>query len=442
MRYTVTVEGVELPDSQGKAASRVVSIAYVAEKAAANRPVMFVSNGGPIASSQFLHIGVMGPKRLAVPDDLRADPATFALVDNSYSPLDSTDLVFVDPPGTGFSRVLPGVPPRAFYTVAADAQQFTAFISQWLKAHNRLGSPVYLLGESYATVRFAEVAAQLAELREPILTSGVVMMGQAVNIAEYSQRPQNIISYVVSLPTLAAIAWYHGKVKNSKAPLEQVVTEAWAYAQSDYLGALFQGNELSDATRDRVAARLEELTGIPAAYYREHSLRITKERFRGELLKDRGILIGRRDARYVGPMTDKGLAADPFEAVAPAFERTFAQYLSKDLGVKWPEHYIGIAEVKSFEEWGWGGTTPFSDWPYTQRLSKAMSANPQMRIFLGNGFYDTQTTVGAATLAARQAGWPKDRVSQYFYEGGHLPYTVESAARRIAADVRSFVREP
>jgi len=299
---------------------------------------------------------------------------------------------------------------------------------------------VYLLGESYATVRFAEVAAQLAEGHEPILTSGVVMMGQGINIIEYSQRPQNIVSYVVSLPTLAAIAWYHGKVKNSKAPLEQVVAEAWAYAQSDYLGALFQGNDLNDAARDRVAARLEELTGISAAYYREHSLRITKEQFRAELLKDRGLLIGRRDARYIAPMTDKGLAADPFETVAHAFDRSFAQYLSNDLGVKWPEHYIGIAEVKSFEEWGWGATTPFSDWPYAQRLSKAMSTNPQMRIFLGNGYYDTQTTVGAATLVARQAGWPKDRVSQHFYEGGHLPYTVESEARKIAADLRSFVR--
>ena len=315
VRYTAAVEPIDVPDAKGKPAARLVSFAYTADnvKDAATRPVMFVFNGGPITASLWLHVGVMGPKRVAVPDDLTADPNTFQLVDNVYSPLDVTDLVFIDPASTGYSRVLPGTAPESYFSVAADGQQVTAFISAWLTQHGRLSSPAYLLGESYGTIRAAEVAAQLAELPQPILLQGVVLMGQAINIIEYRQRPQNIISYAVSLPTLAALGWYHQKVDRSGKTFDEFEREAWRFAQTDYLTALFTGSAIEPAERDRVAKRLEELSGIPAAYYREHDLRISKEEYRGELLKDRGLLLGRSDGRYVAPMTNKGLAADPFE---------------------------------------------------------------------------------------------------------------------------------
>jgi carboxypeptidase C (cathepsin A) len=443
IRYSANVESLDVPDAQGKPGARLVSIAYLAESSAAPaaRPVMFVFNGGPITASLWLHVGVMGPKRVAVPDDLHANPASFALVDNPYSPLDVADLVFIDPASTGFSRVLPGVSPNSYYSVVADAQQVTAFISQWLTMHHRVESPAYLLGESYGTIRAAEVAAQLAELPRPILVDGVALLGQGLNIIEYSQRPQNIISYVVSLPTLAAIAWYHRKVKRGEKSLDQFVDEAWAYAQADYLGALFQGNALSVGDRDRVASRLEQLSGIPAEYYREHDLRITKERYRRELLKDEGLLLGQSDARYVAQMTKKGEGPDAFaDTIMPAYMRAFVNYLRDDLGVNWPQTYVGVAPVKGLDEWGWGATTPFSDWPYTERLLKAMRMNPRCRVLIGNGYYDTQTTVGAAILAAREADWPKDRVTLRFYEGGHMAYTVGSAAEKFTTDLRALVR--
>lgn len=443
IKYTATVEGMDVPDAKGNPGARLVSIAYLQEglKTPAARPVMFVFNGGPITASLWLHIGVMGPKRLAIPDDLQADPSSYKLVDNRYSPLDSADLVFVDPASTGFSRVAPEVAPKAYFSVVADGQQVTAFISQWLAAHQRLDSPIYLLGESYGTLRAAEVAAQLAELPKPIPLAGVVLMGQAVNIVEYSQRPQNIISYAVSLPTLAAIGWYHQKVKSNGKSLEQFVNEAWEYAQTDYLPALFKGNDLSPEDRDRIATRLEELSGIPASYYKEHKLRITKEQYRGELLEDRGLLLGRNDARYVAPMTDKGLAPDPFgNLIMPAYQKAFLSYLTQDLKVDWKETYIPAAEsVEGLAGWSWGATTPFSDWPYTERLMKAMVTNPHCRVLIGNGYYDTQTTVGAAILAAREADWPRDRVSLRFYEGGHMAYTVEKTAAKLSSDLRAFV---
>ncbi|MBB6250836.1 S10 family peptidase [Nitrospirillum iridis] len=442
LAYTATVEGIDVADAAGKPGAHLVSFAYTADgmKDPAKRPVMFVFNGGPITASLWLHLGVMGPKRVAVPDDLKADPATYTLADNPYSPLDATDLVFIDPASTGFSHALPGVDPKSYFSVKADGQQVTAFIAAWLAQHHRLGSPVYLLGESYGTMRAAEVAGQLAELPKPIPLDGVALMGQAVNIIEYVQRPQNIMSYVVSLPTLAALGWYHQKVDRHGLSLEAFVEEARRYAQSDYMPALYQGSELPAADRDRVAQRLADLTGIPAAYYREHGLRISKEQYRGELLKDQGLLLGRADGRYTAPMTDKGIAPDPFSVVMGPFSRLFRDYLRQDLKVEWTEPYVEMAEVDGLDDWGWGFASPFSNWAYSDRLLKAMKASPKLQLLIGNGYYDTQTTVGAAELLARQGGWPEGRVHLAFYEGGHMAYSVESAARKFGDDIRAFVQ--
>ena len=440
VHYTATVDGIDVADAKGKPSARVVSFAYTADDILnpATRPLMFVFNGGPITASLWLHVGVMGPKRVAVPDDLTADPSTFQLVDNSYCPLDVTDLVFIDPASTGFSRVLPGTAPESYFSVAADGQQVTAFISAWLAQHGRLSSPAYLLGESYGTIRAAEVAAQLAELPQPILLQGVVLMGQAINIIEYRQRPQNIISYAVSLPTLAALAWYHQKVDRTGKTFEEFEKEAWQFAQTDYLTTLFQGSAIAPGEKDRIAKRLEEFSGIPAGYYREHDLRISKEEYRGLLLKDRGLLLGRNDGRYAAPMTSKGLAADPSDRIMPAFQRLFQEYIHKDLAFDWPDEYV-LFKGAELDQWKWGGIGPFADWPYSDRLLKVIKANPRFHVLIGNGYDDTQTTVGAAEYAVRQSGWPEDRATLSYYEGGHMAYTVERSARKFTDDIRTLI---
>lgn len=442
IRYTATVESLDVDDTKGKPSASIVSFAYMDDDARnpADRPIMFVFNGGPITASLWLHIGVMGPKRVAVPDDLTADPKTFRLVDNGYSPLDVTDLVFVDPASTGFSHVLPGTSPESYFSVAADGQQVSAFIAAWLKEHGRLGSPAYLLGESYGTIRAAEVAGQLADLPQPILLDGVVLMGQAINIIEYRQRPQNIISYAVSLPTLAALAWYHQKVNRDGKSLEQFVQEAWRFAQTDYLTALFLGSSIDPAQRDRIATRLEEYSGIPAAYYREHELRISKEVYRGELLKDRGSLLGRNDGRYVAPMGKKGLADDPSNVIMAPFEHLFGEYIRDDLKVDWADHYVPFFGGENLDAWKWGGSGPFADWPYSDRLRKVMKANPRFRVLIGNGYDDTQTTLGAADYAVRQSGWPEGRATLSYYVGGHMAYTVEASAKKFTDDVRALIQ--
>ena len=197
-----------------------------------------------------------------------------------------------------------------------------------------------------------------------------------------------------------------------------------------------------DMAGDNKTLGMFELTGIPAAYYRAHSLRITKEQYRAELLKDRRLLLGRSDGRYVAPITSKGTADDPSNIIMPAFERLFLGYVRTDLQVDWPEAYIPMANVSELDDWNWGGTSPFSDWPYGDRLLKVMNSNPRFRVLIGNGYHDTQTTVGAAEYAVRQAGWPEGRATLAFYEGGHMAYTVERSAKKFTDDIRAFIGTP
>ncbi|MFO1465924.1 MAG: hypothetical protein U1F35_05720 [Steroidobacteraceae bacterium] len=212
LKYTARVEALDVSDANGR--SSIVSFSYTRDgvKDAARRPVTFLFNGGPIAPSAWVHLGGLGPFRVDIPDEVGADPGAFHIIGNEYSPLDATDLVFVDPASTGWSRVAGGSKPEAWFSIRADAQQFVAFIQAWLAAHGRSGSPVYVFGESYGTNRAAEIAGQVAETPAAFHLAGVFLYGQAVNIIEYAQRPANITSYAVSLPTLAAIAWYHGRI--------------------------------------------------------------------------------------------------------------------------------------------------------------------------------------------------------------------------------------
>lgn len=443
--YAATVEGIDVEDAQGRHGARVVAFAYTAERVAgrevvaAQRPVMFFFNGGPIVASAYLHMGSYGPRRVRFPDDPQATPFTWSLQDNPYSLLDVADVVFIDPAGTGFSRVAPGKDPKDYWSVVADGQQVAAFIAAWLQRHERLGSPKFVFGESYGTHRAAEVGRQLAQRREPILLDGIVLFGQAVNIAEYSQRPRNIISYVVSLPTLAATAWHFGKVERQGRTLEQFIAAARAFARDEYLVALYRGNTLPQAERERIARGLESYSGLPAAWYLANDLKITKERYRAELLKDQGLLLGRNDSRYTAPITDKGAGPDPSNLLPKALETAFQDHLRNTLKVDWDEPYVPAAGGSGFDDWDWGAKSPFGDWPYVDSIGLLMKQNPAFRVMLGSGFHDTQTTIGAAEYAATQSGWPAGRTWVREYPGGHMAYSIDASARALGDDLRAFV---
>lgn len=431
--YDAAVEGFDATDLAGKPTARLVAISYVARAARADRPVLFVFNGGPISPSAILHMGAFGPKRVAVPEDVAAPPDRFRLVDNPHSPLDVADIVFFDPAGTGFSRTAPGVDPTSQFSVAADARQLEQLVLAWTRAHGREASPVYLVGESYGTIRAPAAAGQLAEAGRP--PAGVILLGQAVNIVEYSQRRGNILSYVVSLPTLAAIAWWHDKADRQGRDFEQFMAQARTFAAGEYLGVLFQGAAAPPARREAAARQLQAFTGIAADYWLGHALRMTKVDYQRALFP--GERLGTNDARYRGPAT----GPDPFDVVPASFYRFFDRYLAGDLGAGALGGYVTDSPVTGgFNGWDYGRSkTPFGDWPYAQPLTDLFARQPHFRLFVANGYYDTQTTTGAMDYLVAQSGWPRDRVRSTYYEGGHMPYTVEASLKQFAGDVRAMV---
>lgn len=440
VHYTATVEALRVTAATNGGKADVVSFAYTRDGVAPEkRPVLFLFNGGPITPSMYLHIGGLGPMRVAFPDDVTAAPSTFKLVANKYSPLDAVDLVFVDPASTGFSRVADGTKESAFFSVVDDASQFVAFIKAWTVKHGRTQSPVYILGESYGTNRAAEIAGQMSEGPSPL--AGVFLYGQAVNVVEYAQRPANVTSYVASLPTIAAIAWYHQRVDRKGRSIEQFIAEASDYAKGDYLTALYQGDALPEAKRKIVAGRLEEFSGISADWYLANALKITKERYRVELFRKEGKVLGLNDARYLAGPDDKRGGVDGSSVLPEAIARFFPFYARDNLRVAWTEDYRPAAKVDGLGAWTWGASqTPFSDYPYYRGINRLLESNPQARVVVANGYFDTQTTMGAAELLVNQSGWDRSRVTLRYYDGGHMGYSVAAVARAMGDDIRAFVR--
>jgi len=433
LAYTAALETIPVQIGVEGRGADIVSFSYVAEDAAGDRPVLFVFNGGPISASLWLHVGAVGPYRVSLPDDLSLSATGAALVPNAYSPLNVADIVFFDPASTGYSRVRDGVDPSIYASVEADGEQCADFIEAWLAAHGRAGSPVFILGESYGTIRAAEVAGQLAERGADRAPDGVFLMGQAVNIIEYSQRKENIISYVVSLPTLASTAWELGKVDKTGKTFATFMADAKTFGETEYLAALFQGNQIDPARRAAIAEKLETYTGIAAAYYVEHNNRISKEVFRVELLKDDGLILGRSDARYTAPFKP---GADPSSVLHSVYEMAFVEYVRSAFGLEVGDDYSPYDDIG---EWNYGPPSPFAHFAFGKRLAPAFEVNPDFRLVIGNGYQDTMTTVGAAEYAVSQSDWPLDRVRTTFYKGGHMAYSVDESAEAFGADIREWI---
>jgi carboxypeptidase C (cathepsin A) len=439
LEYTATVEATNVADPD----VRFVTTSYIRKDAAQDRPVLFLFNGGPSSASSTLHIVGLGPKRIAVAQDITQPPPAPRLLDNTYTVLDVADLVFIDPAETGFSRVSKPEARARVYSAFGDADSVAKFVEQWSREHGREKAPKFVLGESYGTIRAALMAERLAKTM-PL--AGVYLFGQAVNIVETTQRAKNAVSYATNLPTLAAIAAYHGKADRAGKSIEQLIDDTYAWGTNEYLHALLKGRELPDADRQRIAQKLQALTGISTQYYLQNDLTITKVAFARELLRDRKQIVAQYDARYSGaapaPVPDPGQrGADPFFAAIASQTPLFTSYLQDTLGIKSAHDYRQSApdtgDWKYDPTGGAGG--PFWDYDYQSSLDKAFAANPSFRLAIGTGIYDLTTTIGPARYLVAQSRFPKDRVSLHQYEGGHMAYTNEAALAKFAADVRAFI---
>lgn len=443
--YTANVESYRVSDGGNGPAADLVAISYLAKGVKErSRPVLFVFNGGPISPSIYLHMAAFGPRRVAFPDDLSADPATFQLVDNRYTVLDVADIVFFDPAGTGYSRVAAGVKPDAYFSIDADARQLVQLIQAWSDRHGRTASPKYLFGESYGTLRAATAAQQLSQSQPALRLDGVFLMGQALNIIEMAQRPGNVTSYVVSLPTLSALGWYHGKVSHKGRTFDQLMAQSRSFAQDEYLPALFKGSDLPTQERARIAASLEDLTGLPASVFEARNLRVSKDTYRVELFKDRNFVLGAYDGRYVATPKKKDDVPDGSLTPLPAIFDGFHRYVRDELHVQTPlEYRIDSPVTSGLEGWDWGKSkSPFGDWPYMEAIRQVMERDPKFRVMMAAGYHDTATTIGASEYAVAQSGWPRDRVTMRYYQGGHMAYTIEASLKQMMDDVRTFVAAP
>lgn len=439
--YVTTVGETLIAGADGQPTARFVCTSYVkAGGDPATRPVLFAFNGGPSSSSATLHMVALGPRRIVVGQDPQGPALAPKLVDNVDTVLDVADLVFIDPAETGFSRVLPAGRTPYFYSVEGDAQSVSDFVVAWTRANGREASPKYVLGESYGTLRAALMAGQLAKVM-PL--DGVFLFGQAVNMIETSQRAKNVLAYATNLPALCAVAAYHGRAPAWKGrSMSAVVDGAYDWGMSEYLQALLKGHDLPVAKRRAAAAKLQAMTGVGADYYLANDLQITKIAFLRELLKDRNQLLGMYDARYVGPAPAAGQRpADPFSPVIAAIQPAMLAHY-QTLGVTWPASDYR-SQAPGAGAWAWNGTLgpggPFLDYDYQARIGPAFAANPKFRLMIGTGIFDLTTTVGPARYMVAKSDWPRDRVIQRQYVGGHMAYTHEPSLKAFTGDIRAWV---
>ncbi len=311
IEYTAQVSDYAIRDDEGDVTAHFTAFSYVKRGGDESlRPVTFAFNGGPGSSSVWLHMGLLGPKLVQVPSNAEnAGAPPYPLIDNPHSLLSHSDLVFVDPIGTGYSHAVGDSADEDFWGVDEDVLSVTRFIQEWLSRHNRWASPKYVLGESYGGVRGALLARVLKQSRASIAINGLIFVSPAFDI-QFVDGREDDLTYVTSLPTFAATAEYHGAVELGGRDRLEWLAEVSEYAGGPYLTALFAGEGLEDGERDAVVAKLAAYTGLSKSYWQRANLRVSASRFRKELLRERGFAVGRLDTRYRGAESD-GVAEEP-----------------------------------------------------------------------------------------------------------------------------------
>src|SRR5580698_1434498 len=395
------------PKDEGDNPPAEASMFYVAyfKSGGGSRPVTFVYNGGPGSASFWLHMGAFGPRHIVTSTDAHTPAAPYALVNNSASLLDATDLVFIDAPGTGFSRIAGKDKEKAFFGVDPDAYAFAEFISQFLSKYGRWNSPKYLFGESYGTPRSAVLANELESQRSVDL-NGVILLSQILNFDLSPDGPTGNpgidLPYQTVLPTYAATAWYHHKLPAEHASLEALLSEVEQFAMGDYARALAAGSDLSASDRATVAEKLHQYTGLPVAYILKADLRIDGGEFRQNLQGDDGMTTGRLDTRFSGPDLDPLSQRADYDpqatALGSAYVSAFNDYVRKDL--HYGEGKIFKPSIPTFRTWNFQHQLPGqTQQPASSRqgsnvmpdLAYAMKVNPNLKVLLNAGYFDLAT---------------------------------------------------
>lgn len=441
--YTATARETYLKGEDGTPRASLFSTAYIKDGNDPSRPVTFLFNGGPGSASLWLHMGAFGPKRVAIPSDARDDGAPpYPLVANPDSLLDVTDIVFIDPVGTGFSHALGKTDPKEYWGVTKDAKSVAEFIRMWLSENGRWNSPKFLGGESYGTTRSAAVAKELEGSYNDVALNGIILISTILDFGAQAEVPGNEMAYVVNLPTMAATAWYHRKLADRPTDLPAFLDEARRFASGEYLTALIKGAALPTSERASVRAKLARFSGLSETYLDRADLRVLPGRFYKELLRDRGRTVGRLDSRYLGVDADSAGEEpdnDPsFYGIDAGYTAAFNAYARGDLNFRTERQYVTIGGVR---DWDWSmtgdGKYYFNVAPW---LTRAMRENSGLRVFVAQGYYDFATPFFGAEFALSRSGTPIERISYHYYDAGHMMYVRDQDRAKLSQDVRAFIR--
>jgi carboxypeptidase C (cathepsin A) len=428
-----------------KPRASVFFVAYTLEGAASeSRPITFSFNGGPGSSSVWLHLGILGPWRVVTDEIGLPPPPPYAIEDNVHTLLAASDLVFIDPVGTGHSRVAEGEKVAEYHEYQRDLDAIGEFIRLWLARHGRFGSPKYLIGESYGTTRAAGLARHLQD-KHDIFLNGVMLVSMAVDFQTLAFDHGNELPYALFLPTYAATAWYHRAIDASLQgqPLADVVSAAQAFAERDYTVALTAGSRLAPAERERIAAEVARFSGLSKAYVLKCNLRPTPQRYFKELLRERGQTVGRLDTRFLGmDRDDAGESPEEDASMAGltgAYATAINRVLKGKLAFDSDSPYVVLAPL--WDKWKW---KDFENRYVNvgESLRSAMHANPHMRVYVASGLFDLGTPHAAgdwslAHLGLREPLRGSLRVS--YFEAGHMMYIHAPSLARMAAELRGFV---
>jgi len=447
LKEEVEGEGEKAGRREGeKAKAEVFFIAYTRDgvEEQGQRPLTFSFNGGPGSSSVWLHLGALGPKRVQLDDDGFPSPPPYRLVNNESSLLDVTDLVFIDPVSTGYSRVAAGEKAEVFYTFKKDIESIGAFIRLYTSRYRRWLSPKFIIGESYGTTRAAALSGHLQE-RHGMYLSGLMLISCVLDFTTLLFATNNDLPPVLFLPSYAATAHYHGRLPAGlqRKELKKVLAEVEAFALDEYAPALLKGSSLAEDERLAVTRKLARYTGLNEAYLERTNLRVDIFRFVKELLRDERRTVGRIDSRYKGIDRDAGgerFEYDPsLAATNGPYTATFNDYVRWELRFESDLPY----EILSYDvnrAWKWERENTYLDTAET--LRKAMNMNPNLRIHVANGYYDLATPHFATEYTINHLGLEpelQDNISMSYYHAGHMMYVHRPSLEKLKGELARFL---
>ena len=447
LRYTVTTGTLPLRNDAGETEAKIFFMAYRAEGRGGPeaRPLTFSFNGGPGSSSVWLHLGAVGPKRVKMLDEGGMPPPPYQLVDNPYTWLDQTDLCFIDPVGTGYSRATKPDLGKKFWSVPGDVESVGEFMRLYLTRYDRWSSPLFLVGESYGTTRAAGLSGYLVE-RSGIAFNGILLVSSILNFETADFTRGNDLPYSLFLPTYAATAWYHKRLPPDLQgrDLKSVLAEVEPWAADRYPAALARGDLLSAADRAATLEKLERYTGLSRTYLEQSNLRVDIQHFCKELLRAERRTVGRLDSRFKG--IDESVASetpdyDPsLAAIRPPYTAAFNHYVRTELGWKTDLPYYILGG--GIGPWDWGSARAgFPD--VSGALRSAFAKNPEMKLFVASGYYDLATPYFATDYTLAHLGLEPEeraRITTRQYAAGHMMYIHAGELAKLKRDVSAFLK--